>query len=65
MAVHFVGFKGDEFLRAARVFGQPDFIHPGFDLRALREFAPDDVVVFATGSHDQAPRRKSFSDLRE
>jgi len=65
MALHFVGFKGDEYVRAIRVFGQPDFIHPGYDLRALREICPGDKVVFATGSHDQAPRCKSFSDLRE
>ena len=25
-AVHFVGFRGDEFTSAVRVFGKPDFI---------------------------------------
>ena len=65
MVVHFVGFKGDEYARACRVFGQPDFIHPGFDLRALREICPGDTVVFAKGDHVQAPRQKSFSDLVE
>ena len=63
--LHFVGFKGDEYVRAVRVFGQPDFVHPGYDLRALREFAPGDTVVFATGDEFQAPRKKSFSDLKE
>lgn len=65
MTVHFVGFKGDEYVRAIRVFGQPDFIHPGYDLRALREICPGDTVVFAKGSADQTPRQKSFSDLVE
>jgi hypothetical protein len=65
MAVHFVGFRGDEYSRALRVFGPPDFIHRGWDLRAQREIAPDDVVVFATGSFDQVPRRQSFNDLDE
>ena len=65
MTVHFVGFKGDEYARACRVFGQPDFIHPGFDLRALREICPGDTVVFAKGDHTQKPRHKSFSDLVE
>jgi hypothetical protein len=65
MIVHFVGFRGDEYARALRVFGTPDFIHRGWDLRAQREIAPDDVVVFATGSFDQVPRRQSFNDLDE
>jgi hypothetical protein len=65
MAVHFVCFRGDEYSRALRVFGPPDFIHRGWDLRAQREIAPDDVVVFATGSFDQVPRRQSFNDLDE
>lgn len=63
--LHFVGFKGDEYVRAVRVFGEPDFIHPGYDLRAFREIAPGDTVVFAVGDASQAPRKKSFSDLKE
>lgn len=63
--VHFVGFRGDEFNRAKRVFGKPDFIHPGWDLRARREIAPGDTVVFARGDHDQPPRRMSFNDINE
>lgn len=63
--LHFVGFKDDRFLNAVRVFGQPDFIHRGWDLRAAREIAPDDTVVFAKGSFDQEPRKRSFNDLNE
>lgn len=63
--LHFVGFKGDEYVRACRVFGFPDFIHPGWDLRAFREIAPGDTVIFATGSHNQEPRKKSFTDYKE
>lgn len=29
MALHFVGFCGDEYSRAVLVFGEPDFIHIG------------------------------------
>jgi hypothetical protein len=65
MAVHFVGFRGDEYTRACRTFGSPDFIHRGWDLRAQREIATGDIVVFATGSFDQVPRRQSFNDLDE
>lgn len=63
--LHFVGFRGDEYTRACRAFGLPDFIHRGWDLRAQREIAPKDTVVFATGSFDQVPRRQSFNDLDE
>jgi len=63
--LHFVGLRASIGSRACRVFGLPDFIHPGWDLRAKREIAPDDTVVFATGSFNQEPRSRSFSDLKE
>lgn len=63
--LHFVGFRGDEYVCALRTFGEPDFIHRGWDLRAQRELAPGDTVVFATGSCDQEPRKRSFNDLDE
>ena len=44
--LHFVGFRGDEYNRAIRVFGPPDFIHRDWDWRAFHEVAPGDVVVF-------------------
>lgn len=34
-------------------------------MRARREIAEGDVVVFADGPHDQAPRQMSFNDLDE
>lgn len=55
--VHFVGFRGDEFVSAVKVFGKPDFYHRVFDARAKAEFAEDDIVVFARGSEDK------FSDF--
>ena len=64
-ALHFVGFRGDEYTRACRIFGRPDFIHIGWDLRAQREIAPGDVVVFAKGSEDQIPRAQSYPDIIE
>ncbi|MET3648047.1 hypothetical protein [Phyllobacterium ifriqiyense] len=63
--VHFVGFKGDEYHSAVKAFGPPHFIHRGWDLRAQREIADGDLIVFAAGSADQAPRRKSFNDITE
>jgi hypothetical protein len=63
--VHFVGFRGDEYLSALRAFGPPHFIHRGWDLRALREIADGDLIVFATGPADEKPSLKSFDDIRE
>ncbi|WAJ27115.1 hypothetical protein [Antarcticirhabdus aurantiaca] len=64
-ALHFVGFRDDRYTSAVRVFGEPDFIHRGWDRRALREIADVDTVVFADGPHDQAPRAKSFTDIHD
>jgi len=63
-AVHFVGFRGEEYHSAVRVFGLPDFYHRGWDQRAQCEMAPGDTVVFAK-YHDQSPSRYSFDDSNE
>lgn len=39
-ALHFVGFRGDEYIRAQRVFRRPDFVHIGWDLRPLGAIPP-------------------------
>ncbi len=65
-AVHFVGFRGEEYNRAKRVWGEPDFIHRGWDKRARREIMDGDTVLFAKGPHDQQPDPvRNFSDLTE
>lgn len=46
-ALHFVGFRGDEYHSAVRVFGSPDVVHPIWDVRATMDIAPGDTVVFA------------------
>jgi hypothetical protein len=63
--VHFVGFSDDRYWSAVRVFGKPHFIHRGWDKRARRDIGPDDVVVFANGTHDQPPRERNFNDIDE
>lgn len=63
--VHFVGFRGDEYSSAVRAFGPPHFIHRGWDKRARREIAEDDLVVFAKGEYDQLPRDRNFDDIDE
>lgn len=62
---HFVGFRDDRYWNAVKAFGQPDYIHRGWDIRAQRDIARGDLVVFADGASDQEPRHRSFDDLRE
>lgn len=63
--IHFVGFRGEEYWSAIKAFGKPDFIHRGWDMRAQREIADDDVVVFATGNEHLDPSRYNYNDLQE
>lgn len=49
-ALHFVGFRGDEYWRAKQIFGPPDFIHIRLDTRRLREIATGDTVVIANNA---------------
>lgn len=51
--LHFVGFKGDEFHSAVKIFGLPDFFHRVHDKRAVAEFCENDMVVFANGSENR------------
>lgn len=44
--VHFVGFRGDEFHRAVKVWGHPDFIHRGHDHRMYGDVDDGDTIVF-------------------
>jgi len=62
---HCVGFRDDRYWSAVKVFGLPDFVHRGWDMRARREIADGDLIVFADGPADQPPRLKSFDDIRE
>lgn len=52
VCTHFVGFKGDEYTSAVRVFGKPDFFHRKNDVRLVfgGELAPWDIVVYANGA---------------
>jgi hypothetical protein len=54
--VHFVGFRGEEYWSAVRVFGLPDVYHRTWDMRAQREIADCDTIVFAKGDPDRPSR---------
>lgn len=63
-ATHFVGFRGEEYHSAVRIFGPPDFYHRVWDHRAQREIAINDTVVFA--KYDPAyPSRFNYDDSNE
>jgi hypothetical protein len=65
MALHFVGFRGDEYTTAVRIFGLPDFIHRNWDVRVLfgGELDPTvDVLVFARGDENDTPNKFPFND---
>lgn len=64
-ALHFFAFRGEEYWIAVRIFGRPDFFHIGWDLRAQREIAEGDVVVFAKGDERQPPAWHSYPDIIE
>lgn len=47
---HFVGFKGEEWFSAVKIWGQPHFIHRHNDARVQTEVADGDLVIYANGS---------------
>ena len=60
-AIHFVGFRGNEYAIAVRVWGRPDFYHHDHDPRLWGDVAPGDTVVFANGFEDRFHPR-AFND---
>ena len=66
MAVHFVGFKDStRYHRAIQVFGQPDFVHRQWDMRAKfgGEFdAENDYFVFCDVDGDEKPYEFAYDD---
>ncbi len=63
-AVHFVGFRGEEYRSAVRIWGRPSFIHRRNDPRMRREVHPSDTIVFANGA-EARPTDRNTNDLEE
>lgn len=62
-ALHFVGFTDPmRYFRAVLVFGEPDIVHRYWDVRAVKEIAEGDVVVFANGNEHDQPREHAYDD---
>lgn len=64
IALHFIGFKGNEFNSAVKIWGRPDFIHRNWDVRAKfgGEIHPNDILVFAKGTEYDEPNPYSYDD---
>ena len=59
--VHFVGFRGDEFNRACRIW-KPDFIHLTNDHRSEGDIGEDDIVIFANKAREGVKSEFSWQD---
>lgn len=44
--VHFVGFRGEEYWSAVRIWGRPHYTWPEASFRTLGETGPEDVVIY-------------------
>jgi hypothetical protein len=63
-AIHFVGFRGEEWRSAIKIWGRPHFIHIGWDRRAQREIMPGDTIIFAQGDWTQPVSQWNYPDLK-
>lgn len=63
--IHYIGFSGDEYFRARKIWGGPVMIHRKWDRRAQRDIGPDDIVIFAEGDETQPFARSNADDLDE
>ena len=62
---HFVGFRGEEYWSAVKVWGWPDFYHRGYDNRMGKMLADGDLIVFANGCEAKGPQFYSYPDIIE
>jgi len=62
---HFVGFRGEEYWSAVKIWGKPVFIHKWWDRRAQREIGEGETVIFAQGNYDQPIRKHNCDDYDE
>lgn len=63
--VHFIGFRGEEYWSAVKVFGPPHMIHMGWDRRAQRDIGEADIVVFARGDEHQPMAERNYPDIHD
>ncbi len=64
-AVHFVGFRGEEYISAIKVWGRPDFIHLDHDRRMQRCCDDGDVIVFGPKAREDVVSKYNGNDIDE
>jgi hypothetical protein len=60
--IHFIGFRGEEFWSAVKVWGQPDFVHMIHDARMYGDVGPDDTLVFGPKASPDIISQYSWQD---
>lgn len=65
MCLHFVGFKDDRVWNARRIWGEPNFYHRIWDMRARQEVILGDVAVFADGDITDSIKPISWDDSQQ
>lgn len=63
--VQFIGFRGEEYWSAVKVWGRPQIVHMGWDRRAQRDIDPSDTVIFAQGDEHQPLAQWNYPDTKE
>jgi len=66
--IHFIGFRGYEYVSAVRVWGIPDFIHPVHDRRAYIEIDKEnDILIFANKESEDtiSSYRREYEDMKK
>lgn len=62
--VHYIGFRGDEYVRAYRLFGGPAMIHRVNDARTQSEIDPErDLAIYSGKEREDRPRDFIASDV--
>ena len=64
--VQFIGFRGDEYYSAVKIWGEPDFIHPVNDYRANVDIDwENDIIIFAGKERPGVKRfyRREYADM--
>ena len=68
ICTHFIGFRGDEYSRAKKIWGEPDFIHPVHDRRAYVEIDKEnDILIFANKERPDvlSKYRREYDDIKK
>ena len=60
--VHFIGFRGEEYWSAVKVWGFPDFIHSWHDNRMYGDVGDNDILVFAGKSDPKEVSEYTWQD---